>query len=188
MPASKRNPGRRVGFSRLSANYRRRIERTVGRSAWEAGVDLRAARGKKPAPPVGAAPPEITQRVIEGRGTEADIRELGVWQATGRPRWIPAAMRDDVAAALSQLPNPSKWSEVTFLAAPDGAPWTMIVTPKRGYAISIEIPGGGAVGTGARDVLDLLTDPRTAGADMRYWNSWIASRIENEFFEVMGTT
>jgi hypothetical protein len=97
-------------------------------------------------------------------------------------------MRDDVAAALSQLPNPSKWSEVTFLAAPDGAPWTMIVTPKRGYAISIEIPGGGAVGTGARDVLDLLTDPRTAGADMRYWNSWIASRIENEFFEVMGTT
>ena len=185
MPRSKRNPGRRVGFSKLSASYRRRIERTVGREAWESGVDLRAARGKKPKPPPTAAPVEVTRRVVAGEGTPEDIRTLGAFQ---RPGWIPRSMREDVAASLSFLPNPSRWKNVELQARPNGEPWTMIVTPKTGYPISIEIPGGGAVGTGARDVLDLLTDPKSSGADMRFWKGWTeGSGVLNEWFEVMGS-
>ena len=175
MPASKRYPGRRVGYSRLSKSYRARIDRTVGREAWEAGADLRAARGHVP------------ERVVSGGGTDEDFRELGTWT---RPGWIPKTMREDVAGALSQLPNPSRWSHVSFYAAPDGAPWRMVVEMKgNAYPVEIEIPGGGAVGTGARDVLDLLTDPKLSGADMRYWRSWIGDQEGAEDrFDVVGST
>ena len=188
MPASKRYPGRRVGFSRLSASYRRRIERTVGRDAWEAGADLRAARGKTPKPPPTAAPTKIVERVVGGGGTPEDFRELGTWT---RPGWIPKTMREDVAAALSQLPPPSRWSHVSFHATADGAPWRMVVEMKgRADPVEIERPGGGAVGTGARDVLELLSDPKLAGGDMRYWRSWVGddSGQYDDLFDVVGST
>jgi hypothetical protein len=188
MPASKRYPGRRVGYSRLSKSYRARIDRTVGREAWEAGADLRVARGHVPKPPTTAAPVEVVERIVGGQGTDEDFREIGLWN---RPGWIPKTMREDVAGALSLLPSPSRWSRVKFYAAPDGEPWRMVVEMKgNAYPVEIEIPGGGAVGTGARDVLELLTDPKLAGADMRYWRSWVsADELSAEgLFDVVGST
>lgn len=189
MPRSKRDPSRRVGWSRLKAPYRRRLEaKGISRSAWENGVDLRAARGHTPAPPRGAAPKEIVERVVSGEGEPADLRDLGRWNETMRPRWIPAGMTDDVAAALSQLPPPKMWSDVVFYPASGGEPWRMVVNMKgNAYPVEILIPGGGAVGTGAREVLDLLTDPKLSGADMRYWKTWTTSRVEDPF-DVMGST
>ena len=188
MPASKRFPGRRVGYRSLSKSYRERIDRTVGRKAWEAGADLRKARGHVPEPPKTAAPTDVVERVVSGAGTPTDFRELGLWN---RPGWIPATMRDDVAGALSQLPNPSRWSHVSFYAAPDGAPWRMVVEMKgNAYPVEIEIPGGGALGTGARDVLELLTDPKLFGADMRFWRNWIGDLSGYDAadrFDVVGT-
>jgi len=188
MPRSKRDPTRRVGWSRLKSDYRRRLEASgISRSSWENGADLRAARGHVPAPPRGAAPIDIVERVVAGEGEPADLRELGVWNESRRPAWIPAGMTDDVAAALSQLPPPKDWSEVKFYPASGGEPWRMVVERKgNAYPVEIMIPGGGAVGTGAREVLDLLSDPKLSGADMRYWRHWWTARSEDPF-EVMGS-
>ena len=189
MARSKRDPGRRVGWSKLKKATRDRyLGAGVSREQWESGVDLRTARGHVPKAPSTAAPSEATLAAIQGQATEATDRALIAWQEGTAPSWIPKEMRFDVAAALSQLPNPSRWKEVAFIPRAGGEPWTMIVTPKNGYPISIEIPGGGAVGSGARDVLDLLTDPKSSGADMRFWKSWSEGNgVLHEWFEVMGS-
>lgn len=173
MAAPKRGPkGRRVGYNKLSASYKARLKGAgITRSEWEAGVDLRAARGRAPSPPAYAAPADMVERLLTGNaGTSdfADVRAfLGPWWTKG--------LDSDVAAALSQIPfPPSQWADVIITPAADDAPWTMrvvrkgrpsngVVTDRGGndhavtaYDVTIQIPGGGAPGTGARQVLDLL--------------------------------
>jgi hypothetical protein len=100
--------------------------------------------------------------MLRGEADDADQRLLSRYaqrsQAQGgRPRWIPKGTAYDVVAALSQLSRPpDRWTRVELQPAPQGQPWTMTVHYDRGYAESIQVPGGGADGTGARELLDLL--------------------------------
>jgi hypothetical protein len=110
--------------------------------------------------------------MIEGQATEADVRVLGSFT---RPGWIPSRLAFDVAAALSQLADgPSNWASVVFTPRADSEPWTMEVTYKRGLGPqSIEIPGGGGAGSGAREILDLVYHPEwfdKAGDEA--WSDW----------------
>lgn len=176
MPRSKRSPGRRVGWSKLTADYRGRIERAgITRSQWEAGADLRAARGKAPAPPAYAAPEELRTDLISGQATMHELERARDWTESAlAPAWT-AGLDADVAVALSELPRPSRWADVIFTPAADGEPWTMHVVMKgqpvtgvivdrngnehatTAYDYEIQIPGGGEAGSGAKQVMDLLT-------------------------------
>mgnify|MGYP006267141199 CR=1 FL=1 len=145
----------RVGYRKLSKTYRARLERNgITQRAWEDGADLRVARGKTPKAPKAAPAPDVIAKVI----SEPEISDLRKLEATFvRPAWIPSWMSIDVAAALSQLPPTNRWKAVHFIPAPDGQPWTMTVELKgRAYPITIEIPGGGGPGSGAREVLDFV--------------------------------
>ena len=64
----------------------------------------------------------------------------------------------------------------------------MVVTPKRAvrhpdgtspYDQVVLIPGGGAPGTGAREVLDLFSHPESAGVDPsdRRWQGWVSGNV-----------
>lgn len=127
-------PARRRGWTRLTKDYRRRLEgRGITRERWEAGADLRSARGHAPRAPRGAADLDVTMRYLSGpRGRgPSEQRILREFNQLRRPGWIPAGMSDDVVAALSQLRSPpSRWSAVRFVPAPDGEPWAMIVSFK----------------------------------------------------------
>ena len=91
-----------------------------------------------------------------GRPDLGDFDALRRWN---RPRWIPDRLDFAAAAALSQLRPPKEWSHVVFIPAEPDEPWTMKVFYVRGYPDTIQIPGGGGVGTPARDVLDLVNHP-----------------------------
>jgi hypothetical protein len=124
---------RRTGWTRLTKDYRRRLEgRGISRQDWESGADLRAARGHAPRPPRGAADYEITMRYLTDVQSRADavqrtLREFNT--AARRPGWIPGGLSDDIVAALSQLRGtPSRWAAVRFVPAPNLEPWAMIVT------------------------------------------------------------
>jgi hypothetical protein len=87
----------------------------------------------------------------------------------------------DVAAALSLLPPPSRWKSVDFQPRGDGQFWTMTVIPKgRAYPVVIDIPGGGGPGSGARQILEIVTLIGKAPAKKR-------TAAEELFFEVMGS-
>jgi hypothetical protein len=134
-------------------------------------ADLRAARGKSPSPPARAAPREATSLGVENRATTESRSALADWRDTGRPGWIPesrAALSDDAAAALSQLPSPDRWGDVHVTAKGGDEPWTMTVDVKGGYPVTVEIPGG----ADARDVLALLADP--GFFDMDDYDAWEA--------------
>lgn len=145
----------RFGWRKLSKSYRARLERQgISQRAWEDGADLRKARGKAPKPRPTAPSPDLISRIVR-TPTEKDLAELRAMFV--RPAWIPRDMSTDVAAALSLLPDPSRWKSVQFIPRPDGEPWTMIVQLKgRAYPITIEIPGGGGPGSGAREVIDFV--------------------------------
>jgi hypothetical protein len=165
--------GRRVGWRKLSAATRQRYEAAgITRADWEAGVDLRAARGHAPPPPPYTAPAQI----VGGTATRDDFKAVKDWAASNlAPRWTKG-LDPDVAAALSQIPfPPDRWRDVILTPAADGEPWTMRVVPKgrpqtgvitdrqgndhavTAYDVVIQISGGGEPGSGARQVLDLLT-------------------------------
>jgi hypothetical protein len=183
---SKRQPGRRVGWSKLSATYRRRLDaRGVSRSAWEAGADLRGARGHAPAPPPYAAPPGPTQAAVRGAADDTERRALDTWRSTLAPSWLPsrAWMGTDTAAALASIGfPPSQWRHVTFTPRADGQPWTMTVERTGGgYPASVEIPGGPA----AKEVLKMLRDPRSVGVtDDSEWDHWVDEGYD---FDVTGS-
>lgn len=154
-------PSRRGGrkWSDLSPSYRQRLERAgIDRRAWLGGADLRAARGRKPGPPPGAAPAEPTERVVHGEGTARDLGELRTWE---RESNAYPGLSLDVAAAVSQISYPiDRWGHVEFTPRGDGQPWTMTVYPTGGgYPETVDIPGGGAADTpGASEVMDMLTE------------------------------
>lgn len=138
------------------------------------GADLRTVRGHAPRPPPWRAPREATQRLVAGEGSATDIAVVNEWNES-RPAWLnvgdPFDLSMDTAAAISQVGLPiSQWGHVHFQARPYGEPWTMTVTPKvhmakdgtvrtHAYDVTVDIPGGGAKDTtGAREVLDLLSE------------------------------
>jgi len=98
----------------------------------------------------------------------------------------PTPISTDVAAALSQLPNPSTWKSVTFEPAADGQAWTMRVTFKGNrYDREILIPGGGGAGSGAKETLAVVTY-----LERQSEKSEIAKKrraAEALFFDVTGT-
>jgi hypothetical protein len=98
-----------------------------------------------------------------------------------RPPWIPEWITNEVAAILSQLPDPSKWQGVTFEPQPDGAPWRMTVELKRGYPITIDIPGGGGPGSGAKEVLDLVADIQSGRDTKNKKAAAIFSEVERAY-------
>lgn len=153
----------RFGYRKLSTAYRTRLERQgITQEQWELGADLRTARGKAPKPPT-TVEPRLVRALLEG---PTPAEQLEARAAFVRPSWIPADASLDVAVALSQFPNPNRWKEVEFQARSGGEPWTMIVTPKgNGYPIAYEIPGGGGPGSGAREVLDIVTEIRNKQID-----------------------
>ena len=156
----------RFGYRNLSKSYRTRLERQgITQRQWEDGADLRKARGKAPKPRKGAPSPQVVSKVLQA----PTMKDLQALESTFvRPAWIPRDMSLDVAAALSQLPDPTRWKSVTFTPRPDGEPWTMTVQPKgRAYPITIDIPGGGGPGSGAREVIDFVETVNTKRSKQR---------------------
>jgi len=150
----------RFGYRKLSKTYRARLERQgITQRQWEDGADLRKARGKTPKPRAGAPSPQLVSKVLQAP-TMKDLQALE--RAFVRPAWIPPDMSTDVAAALSLLPDPTRWKGVTFTPRPDGEPWTMTVELKgRAYPVTIDIPGGGGPGSGAQEAIDFVETVNT---------------------------
>lgn len=170
----RKSPRRKSGsWSKLAPATRKRYQGAgITRQDYYKGVDLRAARGHKPRPAPTAAPAAITERVIGGEGTMADLDALTDWadRLAGATfgRWWPTDISADTAAALSQIDlHPDQWGSVHFIPAGNDEPWQMIITPKGApinadgtspYDRVVLIPGGGGRDTsGAREVLDWLT-------------------------------
>lgn len=168
----------RYGWRKLSQPYRARLERQgISQRSWEDGADLRKARGKAPKPQPGAAPVELAQELATAPSEAA----LSAAERFTRPPWIPEWISNEVAAILSQLPDPSKWEGVTFEPQPDGAPWRMTVELKRGYPITIDIPGGGGPGSGAKEVLDLVADIQSGRDTKNKKAAAIFSEVERAY-------
>ena len=164
--------GKRYGgknWSELSPSYRKRLQGAgITRASYYAGVDLRAARGKRQKPPPGAADPRLTETVITGDATMDEVVRLQNWaEGLTVPAWIPPTMSPDAKAALSQIDlRPSQWGHVSFSPQADDMPWEMRITPKGAptgsdgrspYDRVVLIPGGGGRDTwGAREILDWL--------------------------------
>lgn len=169
----------RFGWASLKKPYRDRLAgRGITQRMWEDGADLRTARGHtdevRRSAPKRSAPKQLTERLVSGEASARDIREIRQWSRTSRPAWIPAGIRDDVAAALSQLPAPQSWSSVTLYPVGDGQPWVMRVEFKGNrYPIEVLIPGGGEELSGAWQVLDLLSDPPGG----RSWREWDVDKM-----------
>ena len=160
-PRAKRKPSHkgqvRFGYAKLSKPYKARLVRQgITQRQWEDGADLRVVRGHKPRLQAPGVSPELVASVVD-RPTVEQLRL--VEKTLRRPAWLPKEMSIEVAAALSQLPNPNRWVAVTFEPEPNGAPWRMNVTLKgNAYPVSILIPGGGSPGSGAVEVLDFVRE------------------------------
>lgn len=141
----------------LSPAYRARLERQGINSHNHGVANLIRARGHQPARPVGAAPRELVERIVKGEALPQEIKDLP--KAFTRPAWVPKSAAPDVAAALSQLPDPKRWESVEFIPRADDQPWTMVVHLKgNAYDREILIPGGGGPGSGAKEVLEIVTN------------------------------
>jgi hypothetical protein len=200
----------RRSFTKLSRSYRYRLiyQEAGGKRAYDSMTtedrrDVRAraaathrsgnlirARGHQPSRPAGAVPEKVIEPILRGEGSPADLKTLA--KKFVRPSWVPSWAAVDVAAALSQLPNPRRWKSVDFIPRGEGEPWTMIVHLKgNAYDREILIPGGGGPGSGAKEVLRIVTElgegspaptshPETAAARRQL-------EIEEVFFEVWGS-
>lgn len=147
----------RKAWKDLSPAYRQRLT-SHGVTARTHGVaNLTGARGHPSRPPTGAAPSALVGLLVSGEALPQDFKTAA--SKFTRPSWVPKSAPVDVAAALSQLPNPKRWQHVEFIPRADGEAWTMIVELKgNAYDNEILIPGGGGAGTGAKDVLQIVTD------------------------------
>ena len=192
----------RTPFNKLSSSYRNRlvyreaggkrlydamsvVERREVRKAAAAthrSGDLIRARGHQPSRPAGAVPESVITPIVLGEGTPKDLRTLA--SKFTRPAWVPRWAAVDVAAALSQLPNPNRWKSVAFTPRGEGEPWTMTVELKgNAYDRVILIPGGGGPGSGAKEVLRIvseLEEGRSGDARRR-------REAEEVFFFVLGS-
>lgn len=169
--------GPRKGWDELSPAYRKRLTGAgVTQSKYEAGTDLRKARGHGfKAPKPRGVSDEARRRIEEGQTTPDDRRTFGQARSGGSlPSWIPAdpaVMDDQTAAILSTIrpaPNATDkrgrragWRDVVFIYNPDGSV-TMTVTPIRGYAFDVQLPDRDA----ASQVQSVLRNLNTPGVDI----------------------
>lgn len=145
---------RRRGWDELSASYRSRLSGAgVTRSQYEAGADLRKARGHGFRGPRTQAPEEATERIAAGLSTPQDRQAIERWRRSrSYPSWLPkdrADLDDATAAILSTIsPRPDArdragrragWRDVEFIYQADGTV-RMVVTPVRGYPFEVELP------------------------------------------------
>lgn len=185
---------RRKRWGELSEAYRRRLERQGITARTHQRADLNRARGHVSTRPVGAIDRATIERVLTGEGTVGEVTGTDLLARFTWPDWVPRtidnqgdgftyAVEVPVAAALSQLPDPRTWDHVAFSPRVADEPWEMVVyikrrtTPRR-----ILIPGGGEPGSGAKQVLDIvsaLTDSENARRERR--------RASLLFFDVYGT-
>ena len=184
----------RKSWSQLTPAYRARLEARGITAATHASADKTSARGHVRRLP-GQIDPELYRRVVNAEATPRELKTLPsqfTW-----PDWVPRTVNrqdsrgrrypfktsPDVAAALSQLPNPKHWKSVEFVPRGDGQPWTMIVKMK-GYRYDreIEIPGGGGPGTGAKEMLEIVTEFVEKSEEKRK-----RREAESLFIDVMGS-
>jgi hypothetical protein len=191
---------RRTGWGDLSEPYKARLTRSAAsgtltgtpatspretaRTYWQGGGDLRGARGhtrsRTPAPVR-----EATQRSVAGESTTADSATLRRWRESSSPRWVPRSrgfLADDAAAALAQLPPPSRWGDVHFQPH-GGGTWTMTVEGKgTAYDTTIELPDR----VSARAVMSLLggVGPGESWEGWKEWDRWNDERYD---YDVAGT-
>ncbi len=157
---------RRTGWSKLTADYRRRLERTgITRRQWERGADLRSSRGHRPPPTLR---PNVADAYAASIARNATEDQVSVLRSAVVPWWVPKGLAYDVRVAFAQFRQPpSQWRpgpngepKVTLLPRANGDPWTVTVWYARSpYPHSFEIPGGGGAGSGAREFLDVLKHP-----------------------------
>lgn len=174
---------RRTGKA-LSAAYQHRLEaRGITYQEYRRGANLTEARGHPSPRPAGAAPKDLVERLVRGEGSPQDYKDLA--KKFTRPAWVPTWAATDVAAALSQLPDPKRWESVEFTPRGDGQPWTMTVHLKgNAYDREILIPGGGGPGSGAKEVLQIVTELEYKQRDQYEKRRRAAEAI---FFDVLGS-
>lgn len=158
----------RKSWGELSPAYRARLESRGVTARTHATADLRSARGyhHREYVPTGSIKPSLGARIAKGEATAKELRDVA--KSFTWPSWVPRTIsyekggsrvrtHADVGAVLSQLPPPSRWRGVTLTPRGDYQPWTVVVERKRGAPVEILIPGGGGDGTGAKQVLAILT-------------------------------
>lgn len=160
----------RKAWNQLSPAYRERLERHGVTRETHVTTDKTGARGHPTPAPVGSVSPSVINPLLEGEGSPQDFTTLlnkFTW-----PDWVPREVSTtryggaepvfvEVAAALSQLPNPRLWVSAHVEPQGDGEPWTMTVKLKGNrYDRTILIPGGGQEFSGGRQVLGILTELR----------------------------
>lgn len=132
---------RRSGWSRLSPAYRKRLQGAgVDRKTWESGVDLRQARGHRPA------------RAVPRQATPEQVSQ---WYPT-RPQW-ERGLPEDLAAPMSVLRPPSQWTYAEPIPYV-GDTWQFRVEYKDGTHQIVDIPHAAA--GDLMDWLNLQTDSR----------------------------
>lgn len=175
----------RKAWADLSPAYQRRLERRGITAKSHASANLIRARGHQVSRPAGAAPEDLVTRLVNpGQASVSDFRTAA--SKFTRPSWVPKDAPVDVAAALSQLPPPSRWTGVEFTPRGNEEAWTMTVHLKgNAYDREILIPGGGGPGTGAKSVLDIVTDLRDGRAPLgKKPSKSRQQRLEEMFLEV----
>lgn len=156
-------------FEHLSPAYRQRLSSHGITPANYKTLDKNVARGHRSTRAVGAIDEPTLRRVLAGQGTLAEVTGKDLLSRFTWPAWVPAVVSNQqdgftypvdpvVAAALSRLPDPRTWKSVAFRPAGEDEPWTMVVEIKgRKKNRETIIPGGGGAGTGAKQVLDIIT-------------------------------
>ena len=193
-------PSNFVKWSALSPAYRARLKRNgITAKSREAAArrgtyDVNRARGHVSTKPVGAISKTTIERVLNNEGTVAEVTGTDLLTQFTWPAWVPREVHNQqngvtyitepaVGAALSQLPDPRTWKSVTFVPHGDTDPWEMVVEIKgRKKARRIMIPGGGEAGSGAKQVLDIVTLNESRENKKR-----LQRKLDAMFFDVTGT-
>ena len=156
-------------YQHLSPAYAKRLASHGITPANYQTLDKNVARGHRSTRAVGAIDEGVLRRVLGGQGTVGEVTGKDLLSRFTWPSWIPGTVSNQqdgftyavdpvVAAALSRLPDPRTWTSVTFEPSGNDEPWTMVVTVKRRkLERTTIIPGGGGAGTGAKQVLDILS-------------------------------
>ena len=186
----------RKSWRQLTPAYQARLELHGITAATHASASKVEARGYHPKK--GAINRKLYNRIVSNEGTVAERRTLEtqfVW-----PDWVPRTVtrqrgsrgrryqfktQADVAAAFSLLPNPRSWKDVDFIPRGEGQPWTMIVHLKNGNERTILIPGGGGPGSGAKEVLEIVTELQEKKVNVPKYQR--ATSGEEVFFDVLGS-
>jgi hypothetical protein len=192
-------PSNFTKWSDLTPAYRNRLKRNgVTAKSREAAArrgtyDVNRARGHVSTKPVGAISKTTIDRVLGGEGTVGEVTGTDLLTQFTWPAWVPREVHNQgngvtyitepaVGAALSQLPDPHTWGRITFVPQLEG-PWEMVVEIKgRKKAKRIMIPGGGESGSGAKQVLDIVTLNESRENKKR-----LQRKLDAMFFEVTGT-